>query len=67
MDLEQSGDLGCRPSGGEHAEDFCALRLGEFRPPAAVTAFRAGRFESGLSASLYHLALVLSGMRCTAY
>ena len=58
MHLEQSGDFRSGPSGGEHAEDFRALRLGEFRPPPAVTACRAGRFESGLGALLDHFALV---------
>ena len=57
--LEQSGDLGCRPTGGEHAEDFRALRLGELRPPPAMAPLHAGLFQSGLSGLLYHFALVL--------
>jgi len=59
MHLEQSGDLGCRPTGREHAEDFRALCLSELRPSAAMPPLRAGRFQAGLGALLHHLPLVL--------
>ena len=60
MDLEQSRDFRGAPSGGEHGEDFGALRLGEFRSPPAMTAFGAGRLEPSLRAFLHHFALVFS-------
>jgi hypothetical protein len=59
MHLEQSGGLGCRPTDGQHIEDFRALCLGELRPPPAMTVLRAGCFEAGPGAALlYHFALV---------
>jgi len=60
MHLEQSGDLGCRPTGREHAEDFRALCLSELRPSAARPPLRAGRFQAGLGALLYVPRTVLS-------
>jgi predicted ATPase len=62
--LEQSGDLGRRSAGGEHAEDFRALRLSELRPSPAMVPLRAGRFEAGLGALLHHLCNALAQGAC---